>query len=87
VTIVDSDGLGGSAVLTDCVPSKTLIAVAEVVTMAVESGDLGVRIHGEAPVPGVVHVDRGRVNERGQSLVDAVYRALGARTDAPGFWV
>jgi dihydrolipoamide dehydrogenase len=26
VTIVDTDGLGGSAVLTDCVPSKTLIA-------------------------------------------------------------
>ena len=32
VTVVDSDGLGGSAVLTDCVPSKTLIATAEVMT-------------------------------------------------------
>ena len=32
VTLVDSDGLGGSAVLTDCVPSKTLIATAEVMT-------------------------------------------------------
>ena len=29
VTVVDRDGLGGSAVLTDCVPSKTLIATAE----------------------------------------------------------
>ena len=29
VTIVDTDGVGGSAVLTDCVPSKTLIATAE----------------------------------------------------------
>lgn len=29
VTVVDRDGLGGSAVLTDCVPSKTLIAAAE----------------------------------------------------------
>ncbi len=27
--MVDTDGLGGSAVLTDCVPSKTLIATAE----------------------------------------------------------
>ena len=32
VTLIDSDGLGGSAVLTDCVPSKTLIATAEVMT-------------------------------------------------------
>ena len=29
VTVVDSDGLGGSAVLTDCVPSKALIAIAD----------------------------------------------------------
>jgi len=27
------------------------------------------------------------INARGQSLVDAAYRAVGARTDAPGFWV
>ena len=33
VTVVDRDGLGGSAVLTDCVPSKTLIATAEVMTV------------------------------------------------------
>lgn len=29
VTVIDRDGPGGSAVLTDCVPSKTLIAAAE----------------------------------------------------------
>lgn len=29
VTVVDRDGLGGSAVLTDCVPSKTLVAAAK----------------------------------------------------------
>ena len=28
VVLVDTDGLGGSAVLTDCVPSKTLLAAA-----------------------------------------------------------
>ena len=28
VTLIDRDGLGGSAVLTDCVPSKTLVAAA-----------------------------------------------------------
>ena len=27
------------------------------------------------------------LNERGQSLVDAAYRALGYRTDRPGRWV
>ena len=26
VTVVDRDGLGGAAVLTDCVPSKALVA-------------------------------------------------------------
>ena len=42
VTVVDRDGLGGSAVLTDCVPSKTLVATAEVMTEAAESAELGV---------------------------------------------
>ena len=46
VTVVDRDGAGGSAVLTDCVPSKTLIATAEVATLAVESGELGVLLGG-----------------------------------------
>jgi CubicO group peptidase (beta-lactamase class C family) len=27
------------------------------------------------------------LNERGQSLVDALYRSLGCRTDQPGFWM
>ena len=49
VTVVDRDGLGGSCVLTDCVPSKTLIATSEVMTLAGESGELGVRIGGGAP--------------------------------------
>src|SRR6476646_4107334 len=40
VTIVDTDGLGGSAVLTDCVPSKTLIATAELMTDVAGAADL-----------------------------------------------
>jgi dihydrolipoamide dehydrogenase len=32
VTLIERRGLGGSAVLTDVVPSKTLIAAAEVMT-------------------------------------------------------
>jgi hypothetical protein len=27
------------------------------------------------------------LNERGQGLIDATYRALGFTTSAPGFWV
>jgi dihydrolipoamide dehydrogenase len=33
VTVVDSDGLGGACVLTDCVPSKTLIETSNAMTM------------------------------------------------------
>ena len=32
VLVVDRDGLGGSCVLADCVPSKTLIATSESIT-------------------------------------------------------
>ena len=42
VTVVDTDGLGGSAVLTDCVPSKTLIATAELMTEMAGAAELGV---------------------------------------------
>ncbi|HET7174317.1 MAG TPA: NAD(P)H-quinone dehydrogenase [Nocardioidaceae bacterium] len=46
VTVVERDGLGGSAVLTDCVPSKTLIATAELMTSVRAAGELGVRLAG-----------------------------------------
>ena len=36
VTVVEADGLGGACVLTDCVPSKTLIATSE--TMGILGG-------------------------------------------------
>lgn len=42
VTVVDSDGIGGSAVLTDCVPSKTLIAAAEALAGLEEHGGMGI---------------------------------------------
>jgi dihydrolipoamide dehydrogenase len=46
VTVVDSDGLGGACVLTDCVPSKTLIATSETMGLLHGSGGLGIRIAG-----------------------------------------
>ena len=46
VTVVDSDGLGGACVLTDCVPSKTLIATSGTMSVLDGCGDLGIRLAG-----------------------------------------
>ncbi|MEK9809032.1 MAG: NAD(P)H-quinone dehydrogenase, partial [Candidatus Nanopelagicales bacterium] len=70
VTIVDPSGPGGSAVLTDCVPSKTLIATADVLTQARESVSLGVRVDSQTP-RGHLNVDLGAVNERVRRLAQA----------------
>ncbi|MGO1236554.1 MAG: NAD(P)H-quinone dehydrogenase [Microbacterium gubbeenense] len=43
VTIVECTGVGGSAVLTDVVPSKTLIATADAARAIEDAGDLGVQ--------------------------------------------
>ncbi len=43
VTLVEREGVGGSAVLTDVVPSKTLIATAEATTGIGDAADLGVQ--------------------------------------------
>jgi dihydrolipoamide dehydrogenase len=47
VTVVDRDGLGGAAVLTDCVPSKTLISTSNSLSRIEVAGGLGVRFNGE----------------------------------------
>jgi dihydrolipoamide dehydrogenase len=44
VTVVERSGLGGAAVLTDVVPSKTLIATAEWMTIAERAPELGIRL-------------------------------------------
>ena len=86
VTVVDRDGLGGSAVLTDVVPSKTLIATAEVMTDAAESGELGVRLgdQGSAAAPNQVGVDMARVNERVKALAKAQSEDIAARMEREG---
>ncbi|GAA1354812.1 NAD(P)H-quinone dehydrogenase [Arthrobacter koreensis] len=50
VTIVERNGLGGSAVLTDVVPSKTLIATADVMTRLNAASGLGVDFGDSKPV-------------------------------------
>ena len=84
VTVVDRDGLGGSAVLTDCVPSKTLIATAEIMTLAADSGELGVRSAGDRPAPGLVSVDLGVVNDRVKRLASAQSLDIAARLEHEG---
>jgi NAD(P)H dehydrogenase (quinone) len=91
VTVVDRDGLGGSAVLTDCVPSKTLIATAEVMTDTAESGELGVLLgaggeQGELPEDRV-GVDLARVNKRVTALAHAQSDDIAARLDREGVTV
>ena len=44
VTVVEKDGLGGAAVLTDCVPSKALIATADYMSDFAVAAGLGVRL-------------------------------------------
>jgi dihydrolipoamide dehydrogenase len=44
VTVVEADGAGGACVLSDCVPSKTLIASSDVVTDFSRGANLGVRV-------------------------------------------
>ena len=87
VTVVDRDGAGGSAVLTDCVPSKTLIATAEVATLASESGELGVVLGGLSPgadqaTP--VGVDIATVNARVKRLASAQSADIAARLERDG---
>jgi dihydrolipoamide dehydrogenase len=65
VTVVDTDGLGGSAVLTDCVPSKTLIATAELMSDMAEAKELGIRFEGS------LETDLRQVNERVMRLAQA----------------
>ena len=69
VTVVDSDGIGGSAVLTDCVPSKTLIATAELMTDMADAAELGVAFHdAEGDAATGLRVDLARVNARVKAL-------------------
>ena len=70
VTLIDSDGIGGSAVLTDCVPSKTLIATAEIMTTIEHADALGLVLkQNSAGAP--VSVDLGKVNRRVLDLAKA----------------
>lgn len=85
VTIVDSDGLGGSAVLTDCVPSKTLIATSELMTEMSTAQELGVSFHDqEGDAATGVQVDLARVNARVLQLAADQSADIARRLDRDG---
>jgi pyruvate/2-oxoglutarate dehydrogenase complex dihydrolipoamide dehydrogenase (E3) component len=43
-TVIDEDGLGGACVLTDCVPSKTLIESSSMMTSLARAASLGIEL-------------------------------------------
>jgi dihydrolipoamide dehydrogenase len=93
VTVVERTGLGGSTVLTDVVPSKTLIATAELMDLVSGSAELGLRFPGggrgssDADAVGAVTVDLARVNQRVRDLADKQSADIGTRLEAEGIRV
>ena len=84
VTLVSSGEVGGSAVLTDCVPSKTLIATAEAIDEAAASGYLGVRINGHPADKADFSVDLATVNTRVMELARAQSNGIRASLEDAG---
>ncbi len=87
VTVVDRDGLGGAAVLTDCVPSKALISTADFMGRFFLAAGYGVRL-AEPPQPGqVASADLAVVNQRVLELAQAQSDDIAARLERDGIQV
>ncbi|MEP7017741.1 MAG: NAD(P)H-quinone dehydrogenase [Actinomycetota bacterium] len=83
VTMVAREGLGGAAVLTDCVPSKTLIATSDFLSrfeMDAERGRVDTGANGEHEPP----TDMGAINARILDLAAAQSRDIQARLETVG---
>jgi pyruvate/2-oxoglutarate dehydrogenase complex dihydrolipoamide dehydrogenase (E3) component len=88
VTVIEQTGVGGACVLTDCVPSKTLIATSDAMTALALSPRLGVRFNGGADHDaGTVGVDLSQVNARVLSLARAQSNDITTRLSAEGVTV
>ncbi|HEY3735414.1 MAG TPA: NAD(P)H-quinone dehydrogenase [Streptosporangiaceae bacterium] len=81
VTVADTDGLGGACVLTDCVPSKTLIETAGVMAALDSSGDFGIGAGGGV---GRASVDAPRLYARIKELARAQSADVARRLAAEG---
>jgi pyruvate/2-oxoglutarate dehydrogenase complex dihydrolipoamide dehydrogenase (E3) component len=78
VTLVERDGPGGSAVLTDCVPSKTLIATSDLLTGGRSAAELGVDVAADP------HVNMAAVNDRVLGLAKAQSDDIAERLEMSG---
>jgi NAD(P)H dehydrogenase (quinone) len=78
VTVIDSDGLGGACVLTDCVPSKSLIETSNAMTLLNRSAGLGIA------AGGLANVNAARLYARITDLARAQSRDITARVAAEG---
>ena len=96
VTVVERDGPGGACVLSDCVPSKTLIATSGLMAALDESAGLGIRLGGAASagaVPGGIAgtgraaVDAPRLYARVRALARAQSADVAGRLAAEGIEV
>src|SRR4029078_4622051 len=85
VTVVDRDGIGGAAVLTDCVPSKTLISTADFMSQFDTAADLWGHLEdhqGDEVADSVAELTA--VNRRILALAAAQSRDIGHRLVADG---
>ncbi|NRQ38047.1 NAD(P)H-quinone dehydrogenase [Nonomuraea sp. NN258] len=85
VTMIEQDGPGGACVLTDCVPSKTLIATSVRKQALLDAPSLGVAFDGglDGDV-GVASVDLPLVNKRVKELAQAQSADIATRVEAEG---
>lgn len=83
--MVEQDGPGGACVLTDCVPSKTLIATSVRKQALLDAPTLGVAFTGglDGDV-GVARVDLPLVNKRVKELAQAQSADIATRVQAEG---
>lgn len=89
VVLIERDGLGGAAVLTDCVPSKTLIATAEVMSTIENSEQLGLHVWegSDDTVASSVQVDLAQLNQRVMHLANAQSADIEAKLVTEGVQV
>ena len=81
VTVIERDGLGGACVLTDCVPSKTLIATSGMMAALEGAAGLGIRLNAERT--GAM-LDAPRLYARVRSLARAQSADVASRLSAEG---
>ena len=85
VTLIERSGVGGAAVLTDVVPSKSLIAAAEVMSRVRDGERLGLRAAaGNGRIRDGVTADLAAVNDRVLALATAQSADIKARLEESG---